>query len=680
MRWTLRILVAIFPLMACAQNVPYMDDVNAVKGTMTPSSMSDALSNAQKDFPGFGKTQDISSLTATSPEDVKNKALDNLTYCKMTPEEKMTPDRKAECLAAVTAAQLTNDITVGGMPTTSSLRSESGFISGATSTAKAAGGNPAVMGAAMPTFVKTDYQCASETKKIGAPKGMNACNIGYSYLSETCEESLVLNVKTEINNETGEEFISEIKEKWTEECKPLEEETKSSASGRQCEFDGEICVDGPGIKKFGKHEIFRQCWRRKKGFTCYYINDPPDESKCQELESYASSAACTRAGTTCVQNAVGLCVSWDKKYNCHLGPEQEVQFKNCGASKTCIGDHCFDTSSKSGREDFYGAIAGMEAAREGGVYLGSGTGGQFELFRGEMGRCTRPKGPMSGIEKNCCFQKEGAETNASIVRQGGGSPVSSLLLNLAGSTITSNLSSIGSHYMYDFFWESGIDFFADKAITAWQSGSWSSISSFTDLLVAPSLSIYGFTLSTTAPTFLSSSTMTLAQGIGGTSYNLYFNPYVFAAMVAFQIYQQLQTCSEDEIMLALRRGKGLCVYNSSYCSRRLPKPLKTCTQETERWCCWNGRLAKHIALQGKCQLFGDCAGNAGSGCQGFTADQFQQLDFSKMDLSEFMSEIELATSRFEMPGPATMTPLRDMVGQDAVNSAKTGLGSASKIK
>ena len=59
-------------------------------------------------------------------------------------------------------------------------------------------------------------------------------------------------------------------------------------------------------------------------------------------------------------------------------------------------------------------------------------------------------------------------------------------------------------------------------------------------------------------------------------------------------------------------------------------------------CCFNSTLGRIIAEQGRNQLTDIDWGVASNpNCRGFTVEEFQRLDLSQMDLSEFTNSIQL---------------------------------------
>jgi type IV conjugative transfer system TraN protein involved in mating pair stabilization len=108
----------------------------------------------------------------------------------------------------------------------------------------------------------------------------------------------------------------------------------------------------------------------------------------------------------------------------------------------------------------------------------------------------------------------------------------------------------------------------------------------------------------------------------------------------------LLDCRNSERELANLRDEELCVSLGSYCSKRISFIGGSACIETKRsFCCFNSKLAKVIHEQGRPQLktFANLPFGRASNpnCRGFTPEEFQNLDFSKIDLSEWYDEIDV---------------------------------------
>jgi conjugal transfer mating pair stabilization protein TraN len=67
--------------------------------------------------------------------------------------------------------------------------------------------------------------------------------------------------------------------------------------------------------------------------------------------------------------------------------------------------------------------------------------------------------------------------------------------------------------------------------------------------------------------------------------------------------------------------------------------LRTCTETTQTYCCFNSRISRILNEQGRPQIGKGWGGAENPDCSGFTITELQSLDFSRMDLSEFFAEI-----------------------------------------
>ena len=126
---------------------------------------------------------------------------------------------------------------------------------------------------------------------------------------------------------------------------------------------------------------------------------------------------------------------------------------------------------------------------------------------------------------------------------------------------------------------------------------------------------------------------------------LLFSPSAFASQQAIGFITAFFTCknemSEGEKSLALRRGANLCQEVGTYCSKKVKVGfIKLCRTKKKVFCCFNSTLAKIINVQGRKQLGTMTWGSAENPrCEGFTMEQFNSIDISKMDLTEFVNEV-----------------------------------------
>ena len=118
---------------------------------------------------------------------------------------------------------------------------------------------------------------------------------------------------------------------------------------------------------------------------------------------------------------------------------------------------------------------------------------------------------------------------------------------------------------------------------------------------------------------------------------------------------KLSSCNKEEEDLVEQRKLGKCLLIGTYCADRV---LGVCTRKKTTFCCYPSKLAKLINVQGKQQLGLSFGSAEHPDCEGLTLAQINQIDFSKLDLSELFSEIFAGLK----------TPNNHAVGQDIQKS------------
>ncbi len=128
----------------------------------------------------------------------------------------------------------------------------------------------------------------------------------------------------------------------------------------------------------------------------------------------------------------------------------------------------------------------------------------------------------------------------------------------------------------------------------------------------------------------------------------------------------LLQCSGSEQGLAKLKGEGLCNYIGQYCSKEIDLLFtEICVEESKSYCCFNSKLARIVQEQGRAQLstFNGWGSSSSPNCKGFTPEEFQVLDFSLIDLSEWHGDIQ-TKSQMEIENNMTqgVTEFYDKIG------------------
>ncbi len=294
----------------------------------------------------------------------------------------------------------------------------------------------------------------------------------------------------------------------------------------------------------------------------------------------------------------------DGSYKCSYG--DSFACVNNGGIMRCSPTTCFDPNA-SGNQIIQNNDSSMlqnDGQRDDqGNCLGS-----LYIFSGRSMEC-RTSGQETGW-KNCCLSGDAplADDVGSVASVG-----------TAVSTIT-NVYHMGQ-----------IAYYGNMIV----SGATVDVSSFTPA-VQGALTTVGETGS-------------IMDGLTTYAEAAFLNPTTLAIAAAMYLVEDFLlsgSCDQDDVETAMLNNSGMCHYIHSYCKKKWP--LVGCVQEAEVFCCFNSKLARIIQEQGRPQLksfnpnpWGVASddGPANADCRGFTSTEFQMLDFSKMDLSEYLGDI-----------------------------------------
>jgi conjugal transfer mating pair stabilization protein TraN len=134
----------------------------------------------------------------------------------------------------------------------------------------------------------------------------------------------------------------------------------------------------------------------------------------------------------------------------------------------------------------------------------------------------------------------------------------------------------------------------------------------------------------------------LSGGGMKTSFIFGFDPTSFALSIAVMVVQQMLSCDSNEVLVAVKRDHRLCHYVGDYCSKKIKLLFASiCVQHKETYCCFNSKISKIINEAARVQLPGVAWGAPENpSCQGLTIAQFQAMDLSTVDFSEFYADIK----------------------------------------
>lgn len=363
------------------------------------------------------------------------------------------------------------------------------------------------------------------------------------------------------------------------------------ANNPNCKIASHTCVQPGGTRNINGLNVYKDCWEWKDDYVCASTTLV---SECKDL---ASNPKCAEIGATCLDKLPGgQCGMLEHTYKCEVSPGGSHDVTTCKKTNCTFGV-CPD--DVPGDKDFGSTVTALELAREAGVYLDEKT---MTLFNGKALSCDNKLGGMA----NCCKAKGGAESQAN-----------SVVMFAARAFYRESKAFLGSRYVYDALNNSTL--MPDAIFDMIYGGiDGTDLAQYTFGSGSSGMSFYG-----------------VSYVPGGTP-PFAFDPTSFAIAIAIQIIMNYMQCSTNEMQLGLSKGAKLCYKVGSYCSSKV---FGSCVTQSEGYCCFNSILNRIFNEQGRAQIGKTWGTPQKPQCLGFTAEELNQIDFSRMDLSEFVDSV-----------------------------------------
>jgi conjugal transfer mating pair stabilization protein TraN len=255
--------------------------------------------------------------------------------------------------------------------------------------------------------------------------------------------------------------------------------------------------------------------------------------------------------------------------------------------------------------------------------------GQLYIFNGKPSRC-RPPGLKVGMINNCC---DSAETSSEDM----GTSIQTAVGAIQTAYEIGQVAYYGNALVTGAAQIASISTSATGAVTSMTvvtaTGSTATLSG------ASAAGAYGALASGTT----GASAMT--AGIEAYASALLNPTTIIVAVVVIVVMKVLfgNGCDEKDLQTGSQVAGKDCHYVGDYCE--LKWPLAGCVQKAKSYCCFNSKMARIIHEQGRPQLQA-FQPNGGWGvpelpnCRVFTPEEFQGLDFSRIDLSEYFADLQ----------------------------------------
>ena len=151
-----------------------------------------------------------------------------------------------------------------------------------------------------------------------------------------------------------------------------------------------------------------------------------------------------------------------------------------------------------------------------------------------------------------------------------------------------------------------------------------------------------------------SSTLVSAVSVVGYAYMAY--------QIANILVNIIWACTADEFKLAVKKETKLATFIDSWCQSKI---LGQCIEKRSSYCTFNSQIGRIFQEQGREQLGIGWGDSKNPDCRGLTLEEFGRIDFSKVDLSEWIGSLY----------SADLLPTPESVNLDSI----TGSGSILNV-
>lgn len=431
--------------------------------------------------------------------------------------------------------------------------------------------------------------------------------------------------------------------------------------------------------------------------ACYNYDDI--KTMPDACSKYSTNSSCSMSKQSCAEGwfdeGTNQCYMYEQKWTCDEGTTRTVTITNesntCIGMIPCSGGTC-NTGANEENKDFGKVVAytSMVQNMQGDAMCSDpNDSNSCIVFSGEKQWCGRSVGFVNGLAKtDCCEAPEGAAGKLEAIILAG-----TMLRNTNWSKISAKLTTWTGG-------ESGTWASMTNSVGQWTSGVSSSVGQMWQRVTEPLTSVYesvtgnvskligsttvegGGSAAATELTKDGLQTGGLAaikQQLMNKAYDMLPNAIrdfvfdktasaagqaVFSSAVtnfmlalnvigwiytAYQItkmlLEMLLACDQKEMEASIHKNQGACfVIDTDRCVKYLNVGFtKKCIKKATDMCCYNSLLSRVIMQQAYPQLG---INPIESGCVGLTISQVQQLDWDKIDMTEY---IESAVVAGEVP-------------------------------
>lgn len=452
----------------------------------------------------------------------------------------------------------------------------------------------------------------------------------------------------------------------------------------QCTVNNSDCAEVNGVRLCGTQlepppapvqgipngclrvEVPANCGFNTGGLQCYTDvngnlqcpqNDGGNADNCSRYETNPSCGFISSRCLEGAQGASGTCYVYEETWDC--GVTTTVPTASTGTTYDCVGpircmgNDCVAQEAER-NPDFARAVAALNTAQfmsmDASCAQASQGGGHYDVntctvFAGEPYQCKKAVGGVV----DCCKTPDGvslAEYINLIYKLNDAGAFDTAADWLSTSPLRGAWETLRDPIVNS--WSSVKDWFA----SAWNNLSGSTTAAATEQ--AASFSLEQFKQQMMQATYEwvnqlfgpdaanalfsnAGGSVALNESVGATLQwiTTAYMIYTIAILVINVIWE----CEEREFELGAKRELKLCTHMGSYCANKV---LGSCIEKRESYCCFSSPLSRIIQEQVRPQLAMTWGSAENPSCTGLTLDQIGRIDWSTVNLDEWIGILNLA--------------------------------------
>ncbi|WP_172455801.1 conjugal transfer protein TraN [Vibrio mediterranei] len=379
-----------------------------------------------------------------------------------------------------------------------------------------------------------------------------------------------------------------------------------------CTQTGDICVEGPETRIINGKAIHKECWKWEKEYAC--IQGQVD-NYCSPLQS-----VCTEVTAVCNKKLWdGSCAVETKTYDCDLTQPNKDGIKIIEEKVTIIKDELNETDCDDERAEC--VLIGRTCVE----------GAETRMINGApiYKDCWRYK------EEYSCLSDNTASTCDTI--------------DQTKCTVSKTECLVTGH--------NGICTSTAYTYTCQEKTSDKDVISCGDQIFCMGDDCYDTSYEPNNEFGLAAAYLNAAVQ-AGTEVDSEFDIDIFTAHKSTCTQYPLNTvdccddsgwangsitgCSNEDKALISERKAKLTHFVGTYCSKELPL-FGTCIEYKQSYCTYSSMLARLVQEGGRLQLGRGWGSAENPDCKGMTPDELVSLDFTKIDFTEYIEQLQTTT-------------------------------------